>query len=161
MSVWKEGTREKEDPLLTAGNLGSHKSKRGTHSHTSTHPYRVTLNTNTHSYHTLFFLSRWVCADAAYMIPFSFFCLSVFLSHLSFILFTWAGSTKGCRGLFLPVIPHCTWVCVSVSFFFFSNLFYAADSFPVFLNLYFHRLRAHWHSPSFFPLLYILRWLAS
>lgn len=116
-SVWKEGSREKEDPLLTAGNLGSHKSKGGTHSHTSTHPYRVTLSTYTHFF---CFVLLGVCRFT-YMIL-SFFCLSIFcLSHLPFIPFTWAGSTKGVSR---PVpsrnpslhLDMCVCVCVFQSF---------------------------------------------
>lgn len=70
----------------------------------------------------------------------NFRCL---LSHLSFIPFTWAISAKGCRGLFLPVIHHSTWMyeCVSVWLFPLSSI---AKSHP----LNFHRLCARWHFPS-------------
>lgn len=74
----------------------------------------------------LFWTSR-VFADATYMIP-SFFFLSI-LSHLSLILLT---DSARRRGLFLPIIPHCTWMRV-VCFFFKRSLFHTSST--VFLNL--------------------------
>lgn len=157
-SVWKEGSREKEDPLLTAGNLRSHKSKGGTHSHTSTHPYRVTLSTYTHFF--------FFCSVGCVQIPhtwsflFSVYPSSVYLIFLSFLSLEPAVQ-RGCRGLFLPVIPHCTWVCVCVCFSILPTLWsfsHISKSRP----LYFHHLRAHWHSPSFFhPSMFWSGWRAS
>ena len=179
-SVWKEGTREKEDPLLTAGNLWesqqqNKKKKKKEHTPTQLHTH-----TKSHSTvpHTLFLCVCCFCPVGCVPMPhtwslplffFSLSPLSICLLSISFIPFTWAGSTKGgCWGLFLPVIPRCTCacVCVCVSFFFPKSFLHS----PVFLKsrlLYFHRLRAHWHSPSFLfffflsPFLCILRWLAS
>lgn len=136
-SVWKEDMREKEDPLLTAGNLEPQMQKRGMQ--LWIHTGRVTL---------LFF-----CPLRCVQIPPSwslshFPCL---LAHLSFIPFTWAISTKGGQGLFLPVIHHstCVFVCVCV-----------CSHSPVFLNLI-PRIFIAFVLPDILPLLCILGWLAS
>lgn len=63
------------------------------------------------------------------------------LAHLSFIPFTWAISTKGGQGLFLPVIHHSTCVFVCVCLFPLSSIF---KSHPQ----NFHHLCAPWHFAS-------------
>ena len=85
--------------------------------------------------------ARFFCPSRCFPIPHAW-SRSHFphlLSHLSFIPFTWAISTKGCQGLFLPVIHHSTCVCVCVSLL--SSI---SKSHP----LNFHRLCARWHFPS-------------
>lgn len=88
ISVWKEGTREKGDPLLTAGDLGSHKSKKRDmlpHIHTPIQSPCQHLNKLSHTC----FPSCWVCADASCTFPSIVFCQSPFsLSVFFFFVFS-------------------------------------------------------------------------
>lgn len=87
ISVWKEGTREKGDPLLTAGDLGSHKSKKRDmlpHIHTPIQSPCQHLNKLSHTC----FPSCWVCADASCTFPSIVFCQSPFSLSVFFFVFS-------------------------------------------------------------------------
>lgn len=102
-SVWKEDMREKEDPLLTAGNLEPQMQKRGMQ--LWIHTGRVTL---------LFFLSFKVCSDSTLMIsfPFSLSFSSSFL-HSFHLSHQYKGGTRPVPSR-NPSLHLCVCVCVSV-----------------------------------------------
>lgn len=108
ISVWKEGTREKADPLLTAGDLGSHKSKKRDmlpHIHTPMQSPCQHLNKLSHTC----FPSCWVCADASCTFPSIVFCQSPFSLSVFFfcllILLIWASGAEGASSPVPSVIP--------------------------------------------------------
>lgn len=98
ISVWKEGTREKGDPLLTAGDLGSHKSKKRDmlpHIHTPIQSPCQHLNKLSHTC----FPSCWVCADASCTFPSIVFCQSPFSLSVFFFLSSHSSHlSQRCRG---------------------------------------------------------------
>lgn len=122
-SVWKEGTREKEDSLLIRG---EQKQKRDTLPHIYTQSLHSVLTlygcqhlnalSHTHSF-SFGPVGRVEMLHTWSLLPF----LSV-LSRISLILFT--DSTKRSQGLFLPVILHCTWMVWQLCVV--SHLSYAA-----------------------------------
>lgn len=123
ISVWKEGTREKGDPLLTAGDLGSHKSKKRDmlpHIHTPIQSPCQHLNKLSHTC----FPSCWVCADASCTFPSIVFCQSPFSLSVFFfcllILLIWASGAEGASSPVPSVIPS---LHLGI-FFSLSNLFY-------------------------------------
>lgn len=138
-SVWKEGMREKEDPLLTAGNLDSQKPKKGGgNSAVATHPYRVTLNIDMF----LVFLFLWGVFRFLTRAIFLFFSLSLHLLSISSFLHSF-NLSQHYTGVLRPVPSRnpSLHLCVHVQH---------RCRFPVFLNLFYcYRLRVHWHSPTF------------
>lgn len=128
--------REKEDPLLTAGNLEPQMQKRGMQ--LWIHTGRVTL---------LFFLSFKVCSDSTLMIsfPFSLSFSSSFL-HSFHLSHQYKGGTRPVPSR-NPSLHLCVCVCV-------------CSHSPVFLNLI-PRIFITFVLPDILPLLCILGWLAS
>lgn len=123
ISVWKEGTREKGDPLLTAGDLGSHKSKKRDmlpHIHTPMQSPCQHLNKLSHTC----FPSCWVCADASCTFPSIVFCQSPFSLSVFFFLSSHSSHlSQRCRGG-VASRSFCNPLTAPGFFCFFSNLFY-------------------------------------
>lgn len=160
ISVWKEGTREKGDPLLTAGDLGSHKSKKRDmlpHIHTPIQSPCQHLNKLSHTC----FPSCWVCADASCTFPSIVFCQSPFSLSVFFfcllILLIWASGAEGASSPVPSVIPS-----LHLGIFFFLFQIFSTRPLATISKCVFS---LHWCSLTFSlffsPFLCILRWLTS
>lgn len=159
ISVWKEGTREKGDPLLTAGDLGSHKSKKKGHAPTHPHTHTESLSALKQTVSHLFSILLGVCRCLVHISFHRFLSISVFSLCLFFLSSHSSHLSQRCRGG-VESRSFCN-PLTAPGYFFFSFKSFLHDRSPLFLNVYFHSIGVHWHSPSFFPFLCILRWLAS
>lgn len=88
ISVWKEGTREKGDPLLTAGDLGSHKSKKKGHAPTHPHTHTESLSALKQTVSHLFSILLGVCRCLVHISFHRFLSISVFSLCLFFFVFS-------------------------------------------------------------------------
>lgn len=98
--------REKEDPLLTAGDPEVTKAKRG-HAHTSTHLYHK-VEILSHTLFFFFFLGSFFPPVGLVLMP--LIVLSSLFFGVLFLSLVHSSPPKlAALGLFLLAAPHCTW----------------------------------------------------
>lgn len=141
--------RERGSALDRGRPWESQKQKKGhapTHPHTHTESLSALKQTVSH----LFSILLGVCRCLVHISFHRFLSISVFSLCLFFcllILLIWASGAEGASSPVPSVIPS-----LHLGIFFFSFKSFLHDRSPLFLNVYFHSIGVHWHSPSFFPI---------